>query len=216
MEKLFFFGFEHDFSVDPAAEQFPEGKIVGNPFFPGFEQLISMVQEAQQLPAGKITGKSRFCLVLSGIFPCFVRKNKVENPFFLGFGRDFSMDPPAERFPEAKIMEKPFSPGFEWDFSMFWEIKITWKIRFSLVLGWPGAGPAGVWGGFGNPGLIPHLWNAPKWDFPQNSLFWKGFSPLLPLEPGWGKIFFFFLGWGKIPNPRLWSSWELIPLIGSL
>lgn len=108
-----------------------------------------------------------------------------------------------------------------------------WKSCFSLVLsgifpcfgrkscflGWPGAGPTRVWGGFGNiwnqtqqehPGLIPTLWNVPELlqigIFPQNSLFGKGFSPLLPLEPGWGR-FFFFWG-GKIPNPRLWSSRE--------
>lgn len=121
----------------------------------------------------------------------------MEKLFFFGFEHDFSVDPAAEQFPEGKIVGNPFFLGFGRDFSMFWEIKITWKIRFSLVLGWPGAGPAGVWGGFGNPGLIPHLWNAPKWDFPQNSLFWKGFSPLLPLELGWGKMNFFFWGGGK-------------------
>lgn len=151
----------------------------------------------------------------------------MEKSFFLGFEQDFSVDffpVAAEQFPEGKIMEKPFFLGFEWDFSMFWEEK---KHLEKLVLGWPGAGSARVWGGFGNiwnqtqqehPGLIPNLWNVPE-------LLQSGISPQIPFlgrvfltpPPGARMGGIFFWGWkSQILGSGAAKSWELIPLIGSL
>lgn len=162
------------------------GSLRWDPGIPG-----SWIPGQEQLPGGKITWKSHFSLLLRS-FPWLGRKNKVEKPFFPGFWRDFSMDLVSRQFPGGKI---------------------TWKSRFSLV--WAGLelvppAPARVWDGFGNiwnqnPGrgvlalfLSPGMsGNCSKVGFSPKSPFW------IP-GAGMGEI---FLG-GKIPNPRLWSSWE--------
>lgn len=124
-------------------------------------------------------------------------------------------------------LEKAFFPGFEQDFSNFWEEKITWKSRFFPIfglawswffqdLGWIWEylepNPAGASWPHSQPLECARI--APKWDFPKNSHLGKGLSPLLPCSRDGGD----FLGGGKsqILGSGAAESWELIPLIGSL